>query len=321
MNRISELKELVLKGHKISMDEAIELASFQGKEELYNAADEIRKHFCGERFELCSIINAKSGSCSENCKWCSQSVYHDTGVSSYDSIAPGEAVEMALHNEKKGVKRFSLVTSGRGLSESGIDTMIGIYDEIKKASPISLCASMGLIEAVSFVKLKNAGVTRYHCNLETSKSYFPEVCTTHTFDEKLKAIKEAGEAGLSICSGGIIGMGETMAQRIELAIELGNLGVLSIPLNVLNPIKGTELENMQPPDMDEILTTIALFRFINPRAVIRFAGGRKSLRPFQERALRAGINGAIVGDMLTTTGSSSIDEDREFFKSAGFNTD
>lgn len=321
MNRIAELKEMVLKGEKISMKDAVELADFSGNTLLYDAADEIRSHFCSDRFELCSIVNAKSGRCSEDCKWCSQSLHHKTEAPVYDSIDPDEAVKLTLYNKGKGVHRISLVTGGRGLSSRELDAMIGIFHRIKDASSISLCASMGLIDSEGFTRLKKAGVERYHCNIETSRSFFSEVCTTHTYDDKLRTITEARKAGMEICSGGIIGMGETMTQRIEMAFELRELGVLSIPLNILSPIKGTALEGMPPLDKDEILTTIALFRFINPASYIRFAGGRGFIKPHQERALRAGINASIVGDMLTTCGSSSIDEDRVSFTAAGYRLD
>lgn len=318
MNRIDELKKMVIDGYRITMDDATELAGFSGNERLYDAADEIRSHFCSDRFELCSIINAKSGGCSEDCKWCSQSMHHSSEIALYDSIDTDEAVRQALYNESKGVRRISLVTSGRGLSSSELDVMTGICRSIKKSSGIRLCASMGLIDAEGFLWLKNAGVERYHCNLETSRSFFASLCTTHTYDDKIRAIREARSTGLDICSGGIIGMGETMIQRIEMALELKGLGVLSIPLNILSPIKGTALEKMRPLDTGEILTAIALFRFINPSAYIRFAGGRGFIKPRQERALHAGINASIVGDMLTTCGSSSIDEDRFSFSAAGY---
>jgi biotin synthase len=222
-----------------------------------------------------------------------------------------------VENRQKGVERFSLVTSGRALSNSNVKKACSIYRAISQKSDIHLCASMGLLSFDALQQLKSAGVEHYHCNIETSPSLFSSLCTTHTFEEKVNTIKAAREAGLLICSGGIIGMGETMEQRIEMAIALQQLEVNSIPINILNPIEGTPLSGNQMLSDEEILTTIALFRFINPRAHIRFAGGRNLIAHIQSKALRAGVSAALVGDYLTTIGTN-IDEDKVLFQSAGF---
>lgn len=317
ISEINNLKERIKQGYAISETEATQLAQTANKQALYDAADDLRKFFCGNKMDLCSITNAKSGRCSENCKWCSQSAWHQTSVEIYPMVDKHQAVREAVSNGKKGVIRHSLVTSGRAVTNDELAELLSIYNSISSETNIELCASMGLLTKDQLQKLKENGIKQYHCNLETAPSYFPQVCTTHTIEEKIETIRWAQEIGLSVCSGGIIGMGETMEQRIELAFALRKLGIKSIPVNVLNPIEGTALAGSAPLSEDEVLTTIALFRFINPQAYLRFAGGRLLIRSYQERALRAGINASIVGDMLTTIGSN-IEEDLRDFKKAGF---
>jgi biotin synthase len=314
---ISEIKDKVIDGYDLSYDEAVVLSQIDNKEELYRAADEIREHFCGKRMDLCSITNAKSGKCSENCKWCSQSASFKTNVEEYELVDRKEAVRQAVENAAMGVNKHSLVTSGKKVTNATLNNIIGIYSEIKSKCDIKLCASMGLINGEQLSKLKGAGVEHYHCNLETAPSFFPELCTSHTIDDKIKTIKAAQEVGLGVCSGGIIGMGETMEQRIELAVTLKELNILSIPINILTPVEGTPLEGKEELSEEEILTTIALFRFINPKASLRFAGGRLKIRHFQHKALHAGINAALTGNYLTTTGAD-IKDDLKDFKSSGF---
>lgn len=297
--------------------EAVTLSDSSETEELCSLADNLRRHFTGDYLDTCSIMNARSGKCPENCKWCSQSRFHNTDIETYPLVESEEAVKMASHNAAKGVRRFSLVTSGRAMSDKEIEKCTVIYREIGRASDIKLCASMGLLTKIQLQKLYAAGVKRYHCNLETAPSYFPELCTTHTTEEKIRTIKWAQEVGMEVCSGGIIGMGESMEQRIELAVTLRELGVLSIPVNILNPIKGTSLENIPPLSDDEIVRTIALFRIINPEAYIRFAGGRTLIKHLERRLLHCGMNGSIVGDMLTTSGSD-IETDKGMFINEGF---
>ena len=322
MNRqeIDVLKNQILNGTQITKGEAIVLAQTNEIEYLCNAANEIRIYFTGNYIDLCSITNARSGKCSENCKWCSQSAFHNTDIEIYDLIDKEQALIQARNNHKKGVHKFSLVTSGKTVSDSTLEKLLEIYSDIKKEMDIHLCASMGLLNKEQLNKLKNAGIVHYHCNLETASSFFNNLCTTHTIDEKLQTINWAKEVGLEICSGGIVGMGENMEQRIELALELRKIGAKSIPLNFLNPIKGTSLENANPLTDEEVMITIALFRFINPDANIRFAGGRNMISHLEEKALNSGINAALVGDLLTTVGKN-IDEDMEQFKKLGFNTE
>lgn len=317
IKQIQELKEKVINGYDLTFRDAHSLSQSVEINSMTNAAYEIMQTFCGIDFDMCSIVNAKSGRCSENCKWCAQSAAHKTGIEEYDIINEKIAVEYAIKNAKKGVRRFSLVTSGKTITDAELDKYLEIYGKIRDKSGISFCASMGLLNKSQLIRLKNAGIVHYHCNLETAPSYFSEICTTHTIEDKLQTIQWAKEIGLKICSGGIIGMGETMGQRIELAFKLKELGVKSIPVNILNPIVGTALQNTSPLSDDDILKTIAIFRFINPDSYLRFAGGRLLIRHIQEKALHSGINASIVGDLLTTIGSD-VEEDIRDFTKAGF---
>lgn len=320
VQQLNSLKDRIInEDYKITADEALQLASLSDKEALYAAADEIRKRCYGDFFDTCSIINARSGRCSEDCKWCAQSAHaHETGCKVYEFVDHNEAVEMAVDNGCRGVNRFSLVTSGRKISDRNLDEAISVYNEISSKSDIKLCASMGLLSKQQLQRLKDAGVGHYHCNIETAPSFFSSLCSTHSIDDKVQTIRWAQEVGLAVCSGGIIGMGESMAQRIEMAMFLRDLGVYSIPVNILMPIKGTKLENQLPLNVEEIFTTFAIFRFVNPKALIRMAGGRKSYKAYQCQAVHTGINASIVGDMLTTTGAKCIEEDTDDFKREGF---
>ena len=315
---VTQIKDRILNGGQINIEEAELMILNAETKQISDAANEIRKHFSGNLFDMCSITNAKSGKCSEDCKWCSQSAYHKTEVETYNLIDTQEAVSNSLSNHKQGVKRFSLVTSGRTLTDKSLDNMIEIFDEVKQSSDISLCASMGLLNKSQLSKLKETGIEHYHCNLETAPSFFSELCTTHTIEDKIKTIKDAQNLGIKICSGGIIGMGETPAQRVELAFALAELKIDSIPINILNSIEGTKLESRELISDDEVLRAIAVFRFINPKAFIRFAGGRSQISiETQKKALNGGINSALVGDYLTTLGTK-VKEDKQMFASAGF---
>lgn len=314
---IQEVKKRILQGGAITLDEAHVFTKLENKNELYAAADEIRMHFKGDFMEMCSIMNAKSGKCTQNCKWCSQSMFHNTNVEEYELVDLNEAELLAEESASKGVYRFSLVTSGRAISNSNLDKLCGVYKSIQRKTPIHLCASMGLLKRSQLDKLKDAGVGHYHCNIETAPSYFKEMCTSHTMEDKIRTIKAAREAGMGICSGGIIGMGETMEQRIEMAFTLSDLEIESIPINVLMPVEGTKLSEAKALTDDEILTTFALFRLINPTANIRLAGGRSLISHIQEKALKAGVSAALVGDYLTTIGTNIL-QDKELFEAAGF---
>lgn len=315
---LKELKQRVLAGGKITQEEGIELLYYPQKQELYDLAHEITRFFMGNRFDTCSIISAKSGNCPEDCKWCAQSGHYATSAERYGLISPGQCVAQARYNHKQGVKRFSLVASGRRQTDKEIDVMVQAYRSIKEVVPdLKCCASLGLLYEYQLKALFDSGVTTYHCNVETAPSYFSELCTTHTQRDKEETLAAARRVGMRICSGGIIGMGENPEQRVELAIYLRELGSLSIPINILQPIEGTPLGEAVPLSDEEILTAISIFRLINPQSYLRFSGGRAQLSPeMQRRAIYCGINSAITGDLLTTIGQKTK-EDMEMIVECG----
>lgn len=311
-----ELKQRILAGGEITRSEASELAVYPDLDALCDAADEICRASQGTTVDSCSIVNARSGNCGEDCKWCAQASRHHTGCDSYRFLPFEDTFEAARHNQREGIRRFSLVTSGRTVSDSDLEKFCDTYRKLDAETDLYLCASMGLLSKEQLLRLKEAGVKRYHCNMETSAEFFKTLCTTHTPEDKARTIKAAREVGMEICSGGIIGMGESMEQRIDFAFELKELGVDSVPLNILNPIPGTPLESTPLLGEEEIIRTAAIFRFILPDKSIRFAGGR--LRLSEESMLRmltGGVNGVLMGDMLTTV-SNTIADDRKLFKKA-----
>lgn len=316
MSIVQIWKEKILSGGEIDRPGAEELLKAP-LEELCEAANEIREKLNGNTLDTCSILNGKSGLCTENCKYCAQARGHKTGVEEYPLLTVDRIVEEGLQTAEAGVDRFSVVTSGVRVSDAEVDVLCRAYAKIHEQSDIQLCASHGLINYEQFLRLKEAGITRIHNNLETSRRFFPRVCTTHTYDDKIKTIRAAQKAGLEICSGGIIGMGEEMSDRLDMAFELRDLGVESIPVNVLMAIPGTPLQDQPLLPEPEILRTIALFRLINPTANIRLAGGRNSMTDCGRLALHAGANASITGNMLTTSGNT-VEEDFEMFTKAGF---
>lgn len=304
---LNNLFKEVISGYSITREDALSLIDADLKD-LAICADELRKHFCGNSFDVCTIINGKSGRCSENCKYCAQSSHYFTNIEEYPLLEKSKIKEEALYNFNKGILRYSVVTSGKKLTDEEIDNLCDSYRDISSSCDISLCASHGLLTYEQFKKLKEAGVTRYHNNLETSRRFFPNICTTHTYDDKINAIKSAQKAGLEVCSGGIMGLGETMEDRIDMAFEIKNLGIKSIPVNILNPIKGTPLEHLEPLHHEEVQRIVSIFRFIMPHAAIRLAGGRGLIPDKGKSIFKSGANAAISGDMLTTAGISIVDD-------------
>lgn len=298
---LNALTDKVLRGEAITREEALYLWE-QPLQELCRCGDRIRRHFCANRFDICTIINGKSGRCSEDCKFCAQSACHHTGAAQYPLLSPDEIVAQARADFQQGVLRYSIVTSGRSLSQREVDEMCGVIRRIRDEVGISVCISFGLLSEAQFRMLKEAGATRVHNNLETSRRYFPQVCTTHTFDDKVRAIRAAQAAGLSVCSGGIMGLGETPEDRIDMAISLRELGIRSVPVNLLNPVPGTPFENRQVLSEADMRRIVAVYRFLLPEASIRLAGGRGLLPDQGRRCFQSGANAAISGDMLTTAG-------------------
>ena len=317
MSFTEEMKDKILRGKWIGREEALRLAE-EPLEELRQAADEIRRKVCGNGFDLCTIVNAKCGRCSEDCRYCAQSAHYRTACEeSYPLLSTQELLEDARRNAQQGVLRYSIVTSGRRLSEEEVEQACESIHRIRAEVPIEVCVSFGLLDEVQFRKIKAAGASRVHCNLESSARYFPSVCTTHTYEEKIRTLQAAKRAGLSICSGGILGLGETMEDRIDMVLTARELGVKSIPVNLLNPIPGTPYENRVPLDNEEACRCVALFRFLIPDASIRLAGGRGLLGDKGEACFLSGANAAISGDMLTTAGIT-VETDMELLRSSGF---
>lgn len=301
MSYITNASEKVLSGKQLEKGEALELYS-QPLEPLCSAADELRRHFCANQFDICTIINGKSGNCSENCKFCAQSAHNHTCAAQYPLLPADEIVAHAAKNHEQGVLRYSIVTSGKRLTDAEVDEMCEAIRRIRREVGISVCISFGLLNEAQYRRLKDAGVTRVHNNLETSRRFFPQICTTHTYEDKIGAIKAAQAAGLTVCSGGIMGLGETPEDRIDMAITLRDLGIKSIPVNMLNPIPGTPLEKNTKLTVEEMRRIVAVYRFLLPDASIRLAGGRGLLTDKGESCFLSGANAAISGDMLTTSG-------------------
>lgn len=305
---IAKITEQIINGKRLTKEDDLSFLLSGDLDELTECADKLRRHFSGSRANLCSIINGRSGRCSENCKFCAQSAHHCTGIEEYDFLDKDKILTECKHNEERGVNRFAIVTAGRRLSGEEFEKALDAYRTMSSENKVGLCASFGLLEVEQFSELRKAGVTRYHANIETSRAFFSNICTTHTFEDKLECIRRAKAAGFEICSGGIIGMGEAWQDRIDMALTLSGIGVNSIPINALIPIKGTPLENIERISEADILRTIAIFRFIVPEADIRLAAGRILMTNCGERAFLSGANSAITGDMLTTSGNGIRDD-------------
>ncbi len=280
--------------------------------ELIALADRTRKESAGGKIELCNIMNAKSGLCGEDCRFCAQSRRHNTGASVYPLKEKGEILEAAKRAKEIGAERFDIVTSGNRLSRDEIERIADAIAEIKARVGIKICASLGRLDEEELALLKNAGLGRYHHNIETSPGYFSAITSTHTFNDRIETIKAAKTAGLEVCSGGIIGLGESWEDRIEMAFTLKDLDVTSVPINILVPIKGTPLDAAPHLAAMDAIRTIALFRIILKDKIIKVAAGRESvLKDFQAMAFMAGANGMLIGGYLTMKGRS-VDEDRLF---------
>lgn len=312
---LHEMTNKIKNGYLINRKEAIKLLDYDF-ESLAKFANEIREYFLQNEFDICSIVNGKSGRCSEDCKFCAQSSHHTTDIEVYPLKDTDYFVEDAKYHKDRCIKRYSIVTSGKKLSNIEIDKIVDSYKAINNYVDIKTCASHGLLSKDDLRKLKEAGVKRYHNNLETSRNYFDNICTTHTYDEKIQTIKDAQSVGLEVCSGGIFGLGESEIDRIDMAFEIRNLGIKSIPLNALDYIKGTKIDSKSIKEED-FLKMVAIYRFINPSAQIRLAGCRNLLTNYGELAFKCGANATISGDLLTTCGNS-IADDIKMIEKLGF---
>ena len=311
------LAEKIMNGYRLKREDDLNCFLTADLDELCDGANRIREFFRGNKINLCAIINGRSGKCSENCKFCAQSGHHNTGIAEYGFLDGDVIVEDCKKHEAEGVHRYSIVTAGRALKGEDFTKALLAYRKMKEECRIDLCASHGLLTEEDYIALKEAGVMRYHENIETSKRNFPNICTTHTYEDKIRCIHSAKKAGLEVCSGGIIGMGETWADRIDMAVSLAELEVDSIPINALTPIKGTPLEGIPIISQEDLLRTIAIFRYINPKADIRLAAGRAIMDHSGEKAFLSGANATITGNMLTTSGNN-IKEDITMLEKLGF---
>ena len=304
--------DTVLSGGNITPDDAKALirVSDDNTMLLLAMADKIKSHFNGDTVDICAIVNARSGRCPENCKFCAQSAHSDTGVAEYPFMDSDEILRHARAAKEAGAIRFSIVTSGRNTSNPNeFQEILDVMKRIRQETGLEICCSLGLLSLEQAQQLKAIGVTRYHSNIETAPSHFPDICSTHNYQDKMSTIKNAKRAGIRVCSGGIIGLQESLDQRVEMAFELKRLDIDSIPLNILNPVKGTPFEHNKPLPPMEILRSFAMFRFVLPKALIRTAGGREvNLRDAQSFFLKGGLNGIMVGGYLTTDGRSPQDD-------------
>jgi biotin synthase len=286
---MENLAEEIICGRRLTRNDNLKFLLTTNLEELCNGANKIRQELCGEKVDLCTIINGRSGKCSENCKFCAQSGHHNTNVKQYDFLDPNIILRDCKRNEANGVHRYSIVTAGRSLTGADFDKAVQAYKIMHEECSVNLCASHGLLSKEEFIRLKEVGVTMYHANIETSRNNFPNICTTHSYEDK-----------------------------IDMAISLSELEVMSIPINVLMPIKGTPLGNLERISDEDILRTIAIFRYLNPTAYIRMAAGRTYFSDGGTQIFLSGANATITGDMLTTVGNNT-EQDKIMITKLGFN--
>jgi biotin synthase len=314
---VHELTERICNGHCLTEHEALHLAQLTGADliDLFAAANRIREHFQGPGIHLCAIVNAKSGRCREDCAFCAQSVHHVTDAPVHDLLREANIVAAAKTAQQAGSSCFGIVTSGTSLDNW--DELTGIcaaLREIRQNLDITPACSLGMLDLDTALLLKEAGAVTYHHNLETARSFFPAICTTHDYEDNVQTIRYAKQAGLKVCSGGIFGMGETVAHRIELALTLRELDVDSVPINFLNPIPGTRLEHADFISPLVCLQTIALYRLLLPTKRIRVCGGReRNLRDLQSWLFMAGADGFMIGNYLTTSGRDE-QQDRQMLR-------
>lgn len=319
--RIEALERRVLDGGEVTAEEALELMELEGPAvyELFPAANRIARHFKGYDVELCGIVNAKSGRCPEDCAFCAQSAHHRTEAPVYDLRDPDEIVAAAREGATICANRFGIVTSGTGIDEGPeLDRVCEAVRRIAADGSVSPCASLGILSENALRKLWDAGLRGYHHNLETARSFFPRICTTHDYEDDVETVRTAKRLGFMTCSGGIFGIGESRAQRVEMALTLRELEVDSVPLNFLVPVKGTRLQDMPPLPPLECLKIVAVYRFLLPRATIKVCAGRdRNLGDLASWIFYAGANGMMVGHYLTTAGRAP-DLDLKMVRDLGF---
>ncbi len=317
---IASVEERILAGGELERDEGELLLDLPDEFLLHllAAADRVRIRFRGNLFDSCALVNARSGRCSEDCAFCAQSARYETDAQVYGLLSAEEILSAARSAQEIGASRFCTVTSGGALSAGEFDSLMESLDLVRSEVDIALDASLGFLDDQRAQRLLQAGVTRYNHNIETSRDHYPSICTTHQFDQRIETVRVSMDNGLSACCGGIMGLGETPGQRLDMAFTLRDVGVDCVPLNILNPRPGTPLEGAVSPQPLEILKTAAIFRLVLPHATIKIAGGReKNLGDFQAMALRSGANGMIVGGYLTTSGRA-VEDDLRMIEQAGY---
>lgn len=309
---IADITKRITSGDRMTEDEALHLSTAKGTDRyaLFLAASQVKEHFAGSKVSLCSIINAKSGRCAENCAFCAQSSHHTSEVPIYPLVDEESLVTAAHAAQKCGSICYGIVTSGTGISPGEeLDRICRALQRIRRETSIAPSCSLGILDLETAKILKNAGAVTYHHNLETARSFFPQICTTHNYEDDVATVRAAKAAGMKACSGGIFGLGETAAQRIEMALTLRELEVDSVPLNFLNPIAGTRLADTSNITPQDCLVTIALYRLLLPDRMITVCGGReKNLRDLQSWMFFAGASGTMIGNYLTTTGRNTEDD-------------
>ncbi|OGW53468.1 MAG: biotin synthase BioB [Nitrospirae bacterium RBG_13_43_8] len=301
---IKTIGEKLLNGEHISREDAVYITTVSGTElfDLFASANRIRNHFRGNTVGICSIINAKSGACSEDCSFCAQSSQSKAKIDVYPLLSKEKIIQKAREAKESGTERLSIVTSGKSITEIDLLMIADMIPEIRKMG-LTPCVSLGMLGEKGLTTLKSAGLDRYHHNLETSERFFPPVCSTHSYADKLRTTEMVKSVGLSLCSGGIFGMGETWEDRIDMAFLLRKLDVDSVPINFLIPIRGTVLEHRDFLHPLEALKIISLFRYILPHKEIRVCGGRMQiLGEFNSMVFLAGADSLMIGNYLTTSG-------------------
>lgn len=314
---IATIADRIVAGGSITEAEALELTKVAGPDLffLFAEANRIRERFIGSGIFLCSIINAKSGRCPENCSFCAQSAHHATSAPVYPLVDEERMVSCAKEAESAGSHCYGIITSGTGIAKGEeLERILRAIRRVKAETSVSPSCSLGIIDRETALLLREAGMETYHHNLETARSFFPNVCTTHDYEKDVETVRVVKEAGLKVCCGGIFGLGESAPQRVELAMTLRELDVDSVPLNFLNPIQGTRLEGADNITPLECLKTVALFRFILPAKKISVCGGRdRNLRDLQSWIFMAGASGAMIGNYLTTAGRP-VEQDWQMLK-------
>lgn len=320
IEHIEQCGKRVLNGGMLSEKEALELIRASDPAEykiLREISQAVFRKFCSADADICSLVNAKSGSCGEDCRFCAQSSYYNVDVTEYPLMKPEEIAARARQAERAGTQRFCIVTSGNALSADDFKNVIKAFTLIRRQTNLALDGSLGVLEDHQLRLLKQAGVTRLNHNLETSERFFPRICTTHSYKDRYNTVLKIKKHKIGVCSGGIIGLGESEEDRVSLAFALQRLDVDCVPLNILNPRKGTPFQNNRKLSPQEIIKTIAVFRLILRHIPLKIAGGREvNLGDHQVDALRAGANGIIIGGYLTTRGNP-VQDDLRLLRKAG----